>query len=88
VSENADRIKHYIVALPTSGIPKKVLDVIARIRKEHGVVYTSMYQSNDKFTRCTKKQNYTDTSFWIEFSEKPLAQRASPDWPIKPKYGR
>lgn len=82
MSESADRMTHYIIALPPSGIPKKIMQLIRSVRKKHGVVYTTFYQTPNSFTMRPTQNKYIRTNFWIEISNEPLSKRPTPDWPL------
>lgn len=83
MSENVERNAHYIIALPPSGIPKKVMRLIESIRKMHGVAHTTLYQTPNSFSMRPTQNKFIRTNFWIEISDQPLPKRLNPDWPLE-----
>lgn len=79
--EMGDRKVHYIIALPHSGIPTKVMSLIKNIESRYGSAHVVMYTAPSEFSAKTGGSRYIKTFYWVEISEKPLPLRASAEWP-------
>lgn len=78
---------HFILPLPSSGIPAKVRRLIEGTRKRYGVAHVNFYQTPELFRarigrRADGRHKYMRTFFWIEVSNQPLKRREKPDWPL------
>jgi len=80
---------HYIIALPTSGIPAKITRLIKDTRRNNNeLAYVNFYQAPESFRVRTGRRTdgsyrYMQTNFWVEISSEPLKVRDKPSWPME-----
>ena len=81
--------QHYIIPLPPSGIPAKIMRLIEDVREAHGgVTHVNIYQTPNEFRYCSGlrangNKRYLRTTFWMELSNRPLSIREKVDWPVE-----
>lgn len=71
------------VALPPSGIPRKILKLIKEKQKSGEPLYVYMYQEK-KFFKAKIGSRKKETCFWAILSNKPVANYQKLKWKEEP----